>query len=103
MYSIKYERWLGLDGEYGSYLFDYEIEDDDLEKAVVGIVLNNYYDNILEKYPHLREELYQSVKYTILEACQKEKISECKELLDWYKDDIKEIFQEEALASEYND
>lgn len=103
MYSIRYERWLGLDGEYGSYYFDYEIEEKDLEEAVVNMVLDNYYGNILDKYPHLRKELYQNVKCTILEACQKEKISECKELLDWYEDFLKEEFKEEALASECND
>lgn len=91
---FKYQRPMEYRGERYSYDFDYEIEDERIDKALIEILVDYYFGDILVKYPELEKQFEKKVV-----DCMKE-LNARDRLVDAFEEELKEIFKEEALESE---
>lgn len=73
--------------EYGAEEFEYEVDDKDLEEAVIDIVYRNYFNNFDN------EKLKKSIEYFISDFDLLDK------LVDEFEDELHEYFREKAFES----
>lgn len=89
--EIDYE-WDGYEG----YDFEYTPNNSDFSEAVVEIVTDYYFGEIIKKNPELKEELKNKVSDLISEMDFEDDLAEA------FEDDLKEWFKDEAQESESN-
>lgn len=92
---LKYFRKTGeyivngdWDGDEG-YDFEYEPESQDLHDALVEIVTNYFYEDILKVFPELKEKLAKKVEEIIDKHDLEDDLAEAfeEELTDWFEYD----------------
>ena len=89
--EIEYE-W---DGDVG-YDFDYTPNDEDFSNALIEIVTNHYFGEVFNKNPKIETYL----KGVIKDVIEEQNLS--KKLADFFEDELKEWFEDEAQESENN-
>lgn len=77
--------------------FDYEVDDDDLLRELVGLTFEEYFD---KKEIRDNKETEKAVKESLKRFIDEHEIIDI--LADCYEDELKEIFRDEALEF-YND
>lgn len=83
------------DGDEG-YNFDYTPDDSDFSHAIVEVVTDYYFGDIIKNCPDIEKELKNKVSNLISEMDFEDDLAEA------FEDELKEYFEDEAQESEKN-
>jgi hypothetical protein len=91
--GVIFDKHGGYDGDDG-YYFNYEVEKEELKLGVVELIINEHFDGISA----FKERHFEVVRKGIYKFI--DNYLDWDELIEEHKEELQDMFEEEAIANE---